>query len=78
MPFWFARETGLNTLSGSLAAKTSAFPKLSLTSHPSVKGELETGEAIVSPLMRNINSQTYAEYIYEEEPVVVDSGLITR
>ncbi|KLO16151.1 DJ-1 protein, partial [Schizopora paradoxa] len=27
---------------GGLAAKTSAFPKLSLTSHPSVKGELET------------------------------------
>lgn len=64
---------------GSLAAKTAKLPRQKLTSHPSVKAELEQGEYNrykLYPSLVKIPSCIDFEYI--EAPVVVSGNLVTR
>ena len=64
-------------LIGSLVELTSGLPNQPLTSHPSVKGQLESsaydtticGEECINHL---------SEFAYREVPVIVSNNLITR
>ncbi len=68
-------------VSGSLAALTSKLRKQPLTSHPSVKGQLEEGAALcIIEILPSVTESDRVETVfdYKEESVVVSNNLITR
>jgi protein DJ-1 len=70
----------INQTAGSLAAKTSGLQKQKLTSHPSVKSELEKGESLTQDrsILGHITDPIYLDFEYSEDPVVVSGKLVTR
>jgi len=63
---------------GSLAAKTAKLPRQKITSHPSVKAELQQGDYNCYKTQRLFFLISCVDFEYIEEPVVVSGNLITR